>query len=391
MERFYRLVRLVVDLLVLRGRSDRSKDVELLVLRHQLAVLHRQTPRPRFGRTDRAILAAFARVLHRERWSMFLVKPDTVVRIATENPAWGYRRIHGELARLGITIGASTVWSIVKAEGLEPSPGRTIETWTSFLRAQAAGILACDFFTVDTIALRHLYVLFFIELDTRRVHLAGITQNPTGPWTTQAARNLLMAYPRRVRFVIRDGAGQFTRAFDDVFAAAGADVIRIPPRTPIANAYAERWVRTVRRELCDRTLIWNRHHLAELLDEYIEHYNAHRPHQSLGQRAPAAAEVVAFRSGQPIRRHSRCNELINELPRRGLNHPRHRPSEQGSIRLDARTLRSGPSRARAPPPTTPDEFPAGTRSDGARVEPATVSPADRALGSHPRAHDGREP
>ena len=132
---------------------------------------------------------------------------------------------------LGITIGASSVWSIVNAEGLEPSLGRTDETWSAFLRAQAAGILACDSFTVDTISLRRLYILFFIELDTRCVHLAGVTSNPTGPWTTQAARNLLMNYQRKVRFVIRDGAGQFTRAFDDVFAAEGADVIRIPPRT----------------------------------------------------------------------------------------------------------------------------------------------------------------
>ncbi len=226
-----------------------------------------------------------------------------VVRFANENPTWGYRRIHGELGRLGITVGASTVSSILKTEGLEPSPGRTAETWTTFLRTQAAGILACDFFTVDTVSLRRLYVLFFIELDTGRVDLAGITKNPTGPWTTQAARNLLMRLPRKVRFVIRHGAGQFTRDFDDVFAADGADVIRTPPRTPVANAYAERWVGTVRRELCDRTLIWNRKHLAPLLDEYIEHYNTHRPHQSLGQHAPDRHEVIPFRSGQPIRRH----------------------------------------------------------------------------------------
>ena len=343
MARFYRLVRLVVDLLVLRGRSDRSKDVEILVLRHQLAVLRRQVGRPRFDRTDRVFLTAFARVLGRDRWSMFLVKPDTilawhrrlvanhwtyahrqgrpptvreirdlVVRFAGENPTWGYRRVHGELARLGITIAASTVWSILKREGVEPSPGRTAVTWSTFLRAQAAGIVACDFFTVDTITSRRLYVLFFIELDTRRVHLAGITTNPTGPWTTQAARNFLMEYRRKVRFVIRDGAGQFTRAFDDVFAAEHADIIRIPPRTPVANAFAERWVGTVRRELCDRTLIWNRTHLARLLDAYVEHYNQHRPHQSLGQRAPVAPEVVAFRSGQPIRRHPHCHGLINE-------------------------------------------------------------------------------
>jgi Transposase./Integrase core domain. len=357
-----------VDLLVLRGRSDRSKDVEILVLRHQLAVLRRQAPRPRFDRTDRAFLAAFARVLDRDRWSMFLVKPETIlawhrrlvanrwtyphrqgrpptarqireliVRLAHENPTWGYRRIHGELARLGITIAPSTVWSILKTEGLEPSPGRTAETWTTFLQAQAAGILACDFFTVDTVSLRRLYVFFFIELHTRRVHLAGITANPTGPWTTQAARNLLMHHTRRIRFVIRDGAGQFTRGFDDVFAAEGADVIRIPPRTPVANAYAERWVGTIRRELFDRTLIWNQAHLARLLDEYVEHHNQHRPHQSLGQRAPAADEVVAFRSGQPIQRHSRCHGLVNEYRAAASTNPHNGYHERIDADLDAST------------------------------------------------------
>jgi putative transposase len=195
--RFYRLVRLVIDLLVLRGRRDRSKDAEILVLRHQLAVLRRQIARPRFEPADRVLLAAFARVLGRDRWSMFLVRPDTIlrwhrrlvaghwtyphppgrpstisetrrtiVRLARENPTWGYRRIHGELARLGITIAASTVWAILKTAGIDPAPGRTSESWTMFLRSQAAGIVACDFFTVDTVLLRRYYVLFFIELET---------------------------------------------------------------------------------------------------------------------------------------------------------------------------------------------------------------------------------
>jgi putative transposase len=239
--RFYRLVRLVIDLLVLRRRSDGSKDVEILVLRHQLAVLRRQIPRPRFEPEDRALFAAFARVLDRDRWSILLVKPDTIVgwhrrlvanhwtyphrrgrpatgrqtrqliiRLAQENPTWGYRRIHGELARLGVTIAASTVWTILKTAGIHPAPNRASESWKTFLRAQAAGIVACDFFTVDTVMLRRYYVLFFIELDTRRVHLGGISTNPTGAWTTQAARNLMMRYPRPIRFLIRDGAGQFT-------------------------------------------------------------------------------------------------------------------------------------------------------------------------------------
>src|SRR5665811_1510931 len=159
---------------------------------------------------------------------------------------------------------------------------------------------------------RRYYVLFFIELDTRRVHVAGITTNPTGPWTTQAARNFMMRYERTVRFLIRDGAGQFIRAFDEVFRSTGTTIIRTPPRTPVANAFAERWVGTVRRELLDRTLIWSRHQLEQLLRDYVEHYNTHRPHRSLQQRAPDDRAVVDHRPGQPIRRHPTCGGLINE-------------------------------------------------------------------------------
>ncbi len=343
MARFYRLVRLVLDLLVLRSRRDRSKDAEILVLRHQLAVLQRQVSRPHFEAHDRAVLAALARVLNRDRWSMLLVKSDTIlgwyrrlvanhwtyphqpgrpstavetrriiIRLASENPTWGYRRIHGELAQLGITIAASTVWATLKKAGIDPAPGRTAESWTTFLRAQAAGIVACDFFTIDTVMLRRYYLLFFIELDTRRVRLAGITTNPTGVWTTQAARNLTMGYERRIRFLIRDGAGQFVAAFDEVFRSDGATIVRTPPYTPVANAYAERWVGTVRRELLDRTLIWNRRQLRQLLRDYIEHYNTHRPHRSLEQRAPDHRGVVEYRPGQPIRRHASCGGLINQ-------------------------------------------------------------------------------
>jgi putative transposase len=341
--RFYRLVRLMIDLLVLRCRRDRSKDVEILVLRHQLTVLQRQIARPRFEPDDRAILTALARALGRDRWSLFIVKPDTIlrwhrrlvakhwtyphragrpsttaetrrtiIRFARENPTWGYRRIHGELARLGITIVASTVWAILKHAGIDPAPGRNSQSWTTFLRTQAAGIVACDFFCVDTVLLRRYYVLFFIELDRRRVHLAGATKNPTRAWTAQAARNFMMRSDRTIRFLIRDGASQFISAFDDVFRSDGTTIIRTPPYTPVANAYAERWVGTVRRELCDRTLIWNQRHLEQLLREYVEHYNTHRPHRTLGQRAPNDAEVVAYRPGQPIRRHPTCSGLINQ-------------------------------------------------------------------------------
>ena len=288
----------MISLLVLRGRSDRSKDAEILVLRHQLAVLQRQIVRPRFEPEDRAILTALARIFARDRWSIFLVGPDTIlgwhrrlvanrwtyphrpgrpptmletrqtiIRLAQENPTWGYRRIHGELARLGITIAASTVWTILKRAGIDPAPGRSLVSWTIFLRAQAAGIIACD-----TVMLRRYYVLFFIELDTRRVHLAGITTNPTGVWTTQAVRNLMMGYDHTIRFLIRDGVGQFVAGFDEVFRSDGTTIIRTPPRTPVANAYAERWVGTVRREFLDRTLIWNHRQLEQVLREYVEHY-----------------------------------------------------------------------------------------------------------------------
>lgn len=343
MARFYCLVRLVIDLLVLRGRTDRSKDAEILVLRHQLAVLHRQVPRPRFEPGDRAIITALARVLGRDRWSSLLVTPDTIlrwhrrlvanhwtyphrpgrpstaaetreiiVRLARENPTWGYRRIHGELARLGITVAPSTVWAVLKRAGIDPAPGRNSESWTKFLRAQAAGIVACDFFTVDTVLLRRYYVLFFIEVHTRRVHLAGITTNPTGAWTTQAARNPMMRHHPTIRFLVRDGAGQFVAGFDEIFRSDGATIIRTPPRTPVANTYAERWVGTVRRELLDRTLVWNRPQLERLLREYVEHYNTHRPHRSLAQRAPEDRRGVVHRPGQPLRRHPTCGGLINE-------------------------------------------------------------------------------
>ena len=204
------------------------------------------------------------------------------------------------------------MWAILKRTGIDPAPRRSSVSWTTFLRAQAAGVLACDFFTVDTVLLRRYYVLFFIELDRRRVHLAGITTNPTGAWTTQAARSLMMRYDRTIRFLIRDRAGQFVAAFDEVFRSDGTTIIRTPPRTPVANVYAERWVGTVRREFLDRTLIWNHRQLEQLLREYVEHYNRHRPHRSLGRRAPGDHGVVEYRPGQPIRRHPTCDGLINE-------------------------------------------------------------------------------
>ena len=197
--------------------------------------------------------------------------------------------------------------------GREPCPHRSGPTWSEFIASQARGLVATDFFCVDTVLLRRFYVLFFIEVDTRRVHLAGITTNPTAAWTTLAARNLLMAWDRRIRYLIRDHAGQFTASFDAVFTAIGAEVIAIPPGAPRANAFAERWVRTVRHELLDRTLIWNRRHLGYLLEEFRVHHNAHRPHRSLDQRAPdddPNATVADITTA--VRRSTTCGGLINE-------------------------------------------------------------------------------
>jgi transposase InsO family protein len=213
-----------------------------------------------------------------------------VLRLARENPSWGYRRIQGELVGLGITLAASTVWTILKQAGIEPAPRRLEQSWTEFLRAQATSILECDFLTVDTLFRKRFYVLFFIELATRRVHLAGITTNPDGRWVTQQARNLLMQLDyggvRSPRFLIRDRDSKFTRQFDEVFRSEGIRVIKAPIRAPKARAHAERWVGSVRRECLDRILIAGRRHLQHVLATYTLHHNEHRPHRALEQRPP---------------------------------------------------------------------------------------------------------
>jgi transposase InsO family protein len=212
-----------------------------------------------------------------------------VVRLARENPSWGYRRIQGELVGIGVTLAASTVWAILREAGIEPSPRRQETSWSEFLRAQAASILECDFLTVDTLFLRRFYVLFFVELATRRVHLAGITTNPDGRWVTQQARNLLMELDDagiRPRFLIRDRDSKFSRDFDEVFRSEGICVIKAPARAPKARAHAERWVGSIRRECLDRLLILGRRHLNHTLATYVLHYNEHRPHRALAQHPP---------------------------------------------------------------------------------------------------------
>jgi putative transposase len=214
---------------------------------------------------------------------------ELVVRLARENPGWGYRRIQGELVGVGIKLAASTVWTIVRAGGIEPAPNRSETSWADFLRQQAASILECDFLTVDTLFLKRFYVLFFIELATRRVHLAGISTNPDGAWVTQQARNLVMQLDddgTRPCFLVRDRDSKFTRGYDEVFRSEGIRVIKAPLRAPKARAHAERWVGSARRECLDRPLILGRRHLERVLATYTRHYNEHRPHRSLGQRPP---------------------------------------------------------------------------------------------------------
>ena len=241
--------------------------------------------------------------------------PPTHHRHGHQQPTWGYRRICGELTGLGHDVGASTVWRILKRHGIDPAPQRSTVTWTKFLRSQAA--VACDFATIDTALLRRYYLLFFIDVTTREVFFAGITANPTGSWTTQAARNLFLRHHDQLadaRALVRDRGSQFIDTFDQVFAAEGLKILKTPIRTPVANTFAERWIGTLRRELLDRTIIWNQRQLERVVVDYIEHYNTHRPHRSLQQRPPTPQHRANAESRElrHVIRSTRCDGLINE-------------------------------------------------------------------------------
>ena len=341
----YLLLARVLSWLALLARSDTAKDVEILVLRHEVAVLRRHNPRPTLSWLDRAVLSALSRLLPMQlrqlrlvsprtllRWHAHLVarrwtyprrqpgRPTTpqpiralVLRMARENPTWGYRRIQGELVGLGHRLAASTVWEILRSAGIDPAPLRSGPTWRQFLAAQAHAILAVAFAHVDTIFLRRVYVLVVIEHGRRRVHVTGITAHPTGAWVTQQARNLLMDLGDRAdqfRFLIRDRDAKFTAAFDAVFAGADIRIIRTPVRAPRANA--ERWIGTLRRECLDRVLITGPRPLPAVLCEYVDHFNTHRPHRSLHQHPPAGRTPV--RSGATVRplRRDRLGGLVHE-------------------------------------------------------------------------------
>jgi putative transposase len=336
--------------LVLLGRSSASTNAELLVLRHEVAVLRRSNPRPRLDWADRAVMAALIRHLpaklriHRLvtpgsvlRWHRRLVtrkwtyprgagRPpvsadiaELIGRLAGENHGWGYQRIQGELLKLGHRVSASTIRRILKALKIPPAPKRrTDTTWRQFLHAQAATMLATDFFHVDcAVTLQRLYCLFVMEIGSRYVHILGVTANPDGPWTTQI-RNLLIDLGERAadfRFLVRDRAGQFTASFDAVLADAGIEAVKIPARSPRANAYAERFVLTARTEVTDRMLIFGQRHLRIVMARYAWHYNGRRPHRALQLQPPQPDHPVADLSQKRVKRRPVLGGLLNEYER----------------------------------------------------------------------------
>jgi putative transposase len=307
--------------------------IEIVILRHEVAVLRCQVDRPRCGprtghcspgwhdfsrghgaegsSSNRPPFCAGTGTSCDDAGCTYTADLDPgslqataalVVRLAHENPTWGYRRIHGELATMGIVLSPSSVWAILKRRGIDPAPRRSSPTWAEFLRAQAKGPIACDFFSVDTVLPRRLYVLFFIELDTRLVSIAGVTANPVAGWVTQQARDLCHELAERtapVKFLIRDRDTKFVSSFDAVFTAEEIRIIKTPVRAPRANAVAERFVGTIRRECLDRLLLLGRRHLEAVPAEYVDHYNGRRPHRSLDQRCPAGPPKRWSRSTIP--------------------------------------------------------------------------------------------
>jgi transposase InsO family protein len=330
----------------LLARPRRSKEFEILILRHELAVLRRQSARPRLTRADRALLAALSRAVPRTVWTNLAVKPDTVLRwhrqlvarrwtyahrkpgrpplerslrelilrLARENSHWGYKRIVGELKGIGISVSATSVRKVLLAAGLQPAPERTRSSWRSFLRTQAATVLACDFLTVETAFLQRIYVLFFISLATRRIEYVACSSNPDGRWVAQQARNLVMQLDDQqpFRFLIHDRDAKFSHAFDEVFRSEGVKVIRTPVQAPNANAYAERWIRTLRTDCLDRILILGRRHLENVLRIYHCHYNEHRPHRALRLQSPDGRDPTPLNATGRLRRRDLLGGLIHE-------------------------------------------------------------------------------
>ena len=345
----YRLVQRALELVRIHRMDAAAKDAEILVLRHQLAVLRRQVTRPCLTWSDRPLIVLLASLVPRERWRSFLVRPETILRwhrslvkkhwtyphrrpgrpaltdetvglicrLARENPRWGYLRIVGELKKLGVSVSKTSVAAVLRRRGLPPAPRRHGPTWSQFLSAQAKGIVATDFFHVDSVLLRRYYVLFVIEVQSRVVHLLGVTANPNGPWVTQVARNFasdLEDVNKRFRFLIRDRDTKFTTNFDEVFASTGIETIRTPVRSPRANAFAERFVRTAREDCLDHLFVVSRRHLELVLNEYVRHYNQARPHRGLQLAQPIPQDETP-RTDAPIHRSDVLGGVIHEYRR----------------------------------------------------------------------------
>jgi putative transposase len=304
-----------------RAATARRNSNSSLVLRHELSILRRRARRPQLRESDRLVLAALSRVVPRRLCRAFFVTPETllrwhrrivacrwtyphrrpgrppieqavrelILRLACENSHWGYVRIVGELRKLGVTVSATLVRNVLARAGIPPAPERAASSWRSFLRQHRNTILACDLFTVDTVWLRRLYVLFFVSIGTRRVEYVACTGKPDTAWMSQQARNLLMDLDdrsQRPRFLIHDRDTKFSRAFDGIFRSEGVEIVRTPIQAPNANAHAERWVGSVRRECLDRLLISGRRQLEHVLRVYIRHFNQQRPHRALDLRPP---------------------------------------------------------------------------------------------------------
>ena len=228
---------------------------------------------------------------------------ELILKMAGQTPPLGYGKIEGELLKLGYTVATSTIQSILRRHGIPPAPDRDNSSWRTFLNHYKDEMLACDFFTVETVMLRTIYVFFFIELGTRRVHIAGCTRNPDSAWVTQQARNFVWDLPDReqpARYLIRDRDSKFTESFDSVFTSEGCEIVLTPPKSPQANSIAERWIKSVRTECLDHILIFNEAHLVSVLKEYSEYYNQRRPHQGLGQRFPLMPVLPSSDKG-PVR------------------------------------------------------------------------------------------
>jgi putative transposase len=351
----YMVLRRLLTLVAPKHRSDDAAQIEILVLRHQLQVLRRQVKHPVYRLRDRTLLAAASRILPKERWGAFIVRPETLLRwhrslvarkwtrphrppgrpaidaelcklilqMATENPRWGYMRIKGELGKLGIAVSASSIAMLLRRSGVGPAPRRGPTwrqlTWRQFLKAQASGILACDFFTVETAFLKTLYVLFFIEIGTRRVHVTVSTTNPDSSFVTQQARNLCFELDERevpTLFLIRDRDSKFSGSFDEVFRTEGIRIILTPIRAPNANAFAERWIESFRAECLDWLLILGPRHLDRILRIYVQHYNRRRPHRGLDLQVPESLAPVEAADGVPdVERRNLLGGLIHEYMR----------------------------------------------------------------------------